>query len=72
MNAIALAGHDVFMCESTGGGWGNPHQRPANDVLEGVLDEYISIESSKLRYGVVIDPATLKIDVVATAALRAR
>lgn len=63
---------ETFMFESTGGGgWGNPKKRPASDVLDDVLDEYITIESAKTHYGVVIDPQTLKIDEAATSRLRA-
>ena len=59
------------MFESTGGGgWGNPNRRLVEDVLEDVIDEYISIDAAKQLYGVVIDPSTLKVDEAATAALR--
>ncbi|MNP54133.1 hypothetical protein D3C76_1486660 [compost metagenome] len=59
------------MFESTGGGgWGNPRQRTVTEVLEDVLDEYISIEAAKRDYGVVIDPLTLQVDEAATSALR--
>ncbi|MEJ5896832.1 hydantoinase B/oxoprolinase family protein [Aquabacterium sp. G14] len=63
---------DVFMFESTGGGgWGNPKNRTIAEVLDDVLDEYISIEAAKQHYGVVIDPKTMTIDEAATKALRA-
>ncbi|NSZ02068.1 methylhydantoinase [Agrobacterium tumefaciens] len=62
---------ETFMFESTGGGgWGNPKKRAANDVLEDVLDEYITLEAAREQYGVVIDPRTLKVDEIATSALR--
>ncbi|MEF9601375.1 hydantoinase B/oxoprolinase family protein [Paracoccus sp. PXZ] len=62
---------ETFMFESTGGGgWGDPRQRAVQDVLEDVLDEYVSIAAAKELYGVVIDPATLTVDEAATAALR--
>lgn len=62
---------ETFMFESTGGGgWGNPRKRSVQDVLEDVLDEYISIDAAKNLYGVVIDPNTLKVDEAATAAVR--
>ncbi|RJL12330.1 hydantoinase B/oxoprolinase family protein [Paracoccus siganidrum] len=62
---------ETFMFESTGGGgWGDPRQRAVQDVLEDVLDEYVSIDAAKALYGVVIDPATLTVDEAATAALR--
>lgn len=62
---------ETFMFESTGGGgWGNPKQRAVQDVLEDVLDEYISVAAAKELYGVVLDPATLTVDEAETAALR--
>ena len=72
-----LCGHpfkygETFMFESTGGGgYGNPWERDAAMVLEDVLDEYVSLKAARERYGVVIDPATMKIDEAATAKLRA-
>lgn len=64
--------NETFMFESTGGGgWGNPLSRSVEEVLEDVLDEYISIAAARSLYGVVIDPATLTVDQQATAALRA-
>jgi N-methylhydantoinase B/oxoprolinase/acetone carboxylase alpha subunit len=72
-----LSGHhfnydEMFKFESTGGGgWGNPHERPAEKVLEDVLDDYVSIEMARDTYGVVIDQATMKIDANATNSLRA-
>jgi N-methylhydantoinase B len=62
---------DVFMFESTGGGgWGNPLNRSEGEVLEDVLDEYISIDSAKKYYGVAIDPKTMTVDEAGTAKLR--
>lgn len=71
-----LSGHkfgkgESFMFESTGGGgWGNPLMRPVSEVLDDVLDEYISIDAARHDYGVVVDPETLSLDEAATAALR--
>ncbi|WP_066556105.1 hydantoinase B/oxoprolinase family protein [Croceicoccus bisphenolivorans] len=71
-----LAGHrfrqnETFWFESTGGGgWGNPIDRPVAEVLDDVLDEYISVEAARRDYKVVIDPDTLKVDEQATATLR--
>ncbi|HMM76436.1 MAG TPA: hydantoinase B/oxoprolinase family protein [Gammaproteobacteria bacterium] len=72
-----LCGHpfrygETFMFESTGGGgYGHAWERDANMVLEDVLDEYVSLKAARERYGVVIDPASMKIDEAATAQLRA-
>ena len=37
-----------------GGGWGDPLDRPAERVLDDVLDEYVSVESARRDYGVVL------------------
>jgi len=63
---------DTFMFESTGGGgWGDPKSRTIEEVLDDVLDEYISIESAKQDYGVVIDSKTFKVNIEETESLRA-
>jgi N-methylhydantoinase B len=73
-----LAGHrfgpgEAFRMEVTGGGgWGDPMLRPIDSVLEDVLDEYITIEHALSAYGVVIDRSTMKVDIAATNARRAR
>jgi N-methylhydantoinase B/oxoprolinase/acetone carboxylase alpha subunit len=73
-----LSGHhfgkeEMFKFESTGGGgWGNPKDRPAEAVLEDVLDDYVSLGKAREVYGVMIDPKTMAIDQAETARLRAR
>ncbi len=63
---------ETFMFESTGGGgYGKPWEREAAQVLEDVLDEYVSLGAARDRYGVVIDAASMQIDTAATAQLRA-
>lgn len=62
---------EVFMFETTGGGgWGRPKDRPASQVLDDVLDDYISLEQASAGYGVAIDPATMKVDEAGTTRLR--
>jgi N-methylhydantoinase B len=58
------------MFESTGGGWGSPLERPAEMVLDDVLDDYISIEAARSQYSVVITENTMTIDEEATRRLR--
>jgi N-methylhydantoinase B/oxoprolinase/acetone carboxylase alpha subunit len=71
--AYRFAPGERFLFESTGGGgWGNPLERDVAKVLDDVLDEYISLETAREVYGVVIDPTTLKLDEAATHALRAK
>ncbi len=55
-----------------GGGYGDPRERPAQDVAADVLDGLISFESAYADYGVVVDCATGALDEAATAALRSR
>ena len=67
-----LAYGDTFWFETTGGGgWGNPLDRTEQEVLDDVLDEYISEQKARSVYGVVIDTAAKTVDVAATQALRA-
>ncbi len=54
-----------------GGGFWEPFTRDPELVLDDVLDGFVSLESARVDYGVVIDPATLQIDQAATAARRA-
>lgn len=62
---------ESFMFESTGGGgWGNPFHRSVEQVLDDVIDEYISVDAAKKYYGVVIDPVTLSVDQNQTQQLR--
>jgi N-methylhydantoinase B len=65
-----MVGHRL----SGGGGYGNPHDRPADSVRTDVLAGFVSFEGARNDYGVafvrdVID-ASLEVDVAATAALR--
>ncbi len=55
-----------------GGGWGNPLEREPQRVLDDVINEFVSLESARSDYGVVIDEDSLAIDQAATAALRAK
>jgi len=58
-----------------GGGWGDALERPAEKVLDDVLDEYVSVEGARRDYGVVLtgtlEALDLAIDHAATTALRA-
>jgi N-methylhydantoinase B len=55
-----------------GGGYGNPIDRPLEEVLADVLDGYVSIKGAEQDYGVVIDMATGAVNEQATIAARAR
>ncbi|MGE0651493.1 MAG: hydantoinase B/oxoprolinase family protein [Alphaproteobacteria bacterium] len=68
----APAGTSVMVATAGGGGWGDPLERDPSRVREDVLDELVSIESARDDYGVVLDSATIALDMDATKALRAR
>ena len=53
-----------------GGGWGSPLDRPMVQVRDDVLDGFISPESARDDYGVVLSADLIEVDEPATAALR--
>ena len=60
----------VRVMTSGGGGWGDPLERPARQVLLDVLDGFISPQSAHDDYGVVLVNEGTAVDEAATAALR--
>jgi N-methylhydantoinase B len=64
------AGDRICFDYGGGGGWGDPLDRPAQAVLDDVLDEYVSVEGAARDYGVVLtgslEELTLAIDGPAT------
>ena len=64
---------EVFRGEMAGsGGYGDPYTRDPAAVLEDVRQEKMTLPHALREYGVVIDPATGKVDVKATIGERAR
>ena len=55
-----------------GGGYGNPLERPAEDVLGDVLDDFCTVEHARNAYGVVIDIVNEQVDETATNSLRSQ
>ena len=57
-----------------GGGFGNPLLREPEAVREDALDEYVSIEAARARYGVVLtgsaESCDIEVDAEATRKLR--
>jgi hypothetical protein len=53
-----------------GGGFGDPLERPAAQLLDDVLDGFCTVKHARTAYGVVIDPAAETVDVTATELLR--
>ena len=54
-------GEVARLVTGTGGGWGDPHERPAEQVAEDVRDGDVSLEQAERDYGVVRDPETLEV-----------
>ncbi len=46
---------------ATGGGYGNPLERPVEEVQFDVKNGYITLEQAEKAYGVVLDPKTLEV-----------
>jgi N-methylhydantoinase B len=73
LETIRMEPGETFMVEMPGGGgYGDPKKRPAEEVLEDVLNGYVSLETAERDYGVAIDPDTMALDRERTAALRGR
>lgn len=53
-----------------GGGFGDPLERPAAQLLEDVLDGFCTVEHARAVYGVVIDPVAETVDATATTLMR--
>ena len=51
-------GEVARLVTGTGGGWGDPRERPLERVLEDLRDGYITPEQAARHYGVVVDPRT--------------
>jgi N-methylhydantoinase B len=67
-----LAAGDAFKIRSGGGGGhGSPLERPIAQVLHDARQGYVTVEAAADLYGVVIDSATLELDISATKKRRA-
>jgi len=54
-------GEVARLVTGTGGGWGDPRERSVEDVVEDVIDGYVTPEQAERDYGVVVDPETYEI-----------
>ena len=54
----------------SGGGYGDPLERPAEKVLEDVLDGFFTAEAARSTFGVVVDLDAERVDETATEAAR--
>jgi len=66
------AGELIYHHMAGGGGWGDPFERPPDEVARDVRDDKVSLTAACEQYGVVLDERTLLVDDGATAALRGR
>lgn len=65
-------GDRIYYHAAGSGGYGSPALRPAAEVAEDVLNEYISSDAAKHLYGVVISTADGAVDEAATRVERHR
>jgi N-methylhydantoinase B len=64
---------DVFRHEQPGpGGWGDPLERDPWRVMRDVRNEFVSLNSAREDYGVVIDVDRWAVDEASTETLRAQ
>ncbi len=68
---LCLPGDVIQFASAGGGGYGDALQRDPQAVEADVVNGYVSIEKAREDYGVVIDPATLKVNPAATEKVRA-
>ena len=55
LDEVQMSPGDIIRIEqSGGGGWGDPHRREAEHVIEDVRNDYVSTQSAKDNYGLVI------------------
>jgi N-methylhydantoinase B len=64
------SGTVLFQQAGGGGGYGNPHLRSPEQVVQEVKNGIISVEHAKRDYGVVIDSDTLELDGAKTKKIR--
>ena len=70
--ALRLKANDIVSWHlAGGGGWGSPYERDPERVRLDVIRGYVSLAAAERDYGVVLDAATMAIDVKQTAAKRA-
>jgi N-methylhydantoinase B len=71
-SGLAVEADDVMTYYSpSGGGYGNPLNRPPVQVLEDVLDGFCTVELAREVYGVVVDLDAETVDIAATEKRRA-
>ncbi len=69
-SASTVYSSSIRVYTAGGGGWGGPLERETDQMLNDVLDGFVSVNAAQKSYGVVIDPATMVVDQRATVAKR--
>ncbi len=64
------AGTVVKTMTGGGGGYGNALERPPEEVIDDIVDGFLTVEAAARDYGVVVDPRTLKVDEAKTRQAR--
>ena len=59
---VLRRGDGARLVTGVGGGYGHPHQRPVEAVVDDVKNGYVSLETAEEVYGVELDPETLEVD----------
>lgn len=63
LNGYTLkAGESIMVSVPSSGGYGDPLDRPAEQVYEDVLDDYVSVETALRDYGVIIKNRKLDLE----------
>ena len=65
------AGASIEFLRGGGGGWGDPLDRPVEEVLADIHNRYVSVDQAEAKYGVIADPEGLAADPAATDRKRA-
>jgi N-methylhydantoinase B/oxoprolinase/acetone carboxylase alpha subunit len=69
-NVTMQRGDEMLLVTAGGGGYGPPLERDPEFVLEDYIEELLTAEYARDKYGVVIDQARREVDQEATARLR--
>src|SRR4029077_14997409 len=69
-STVITEGDALHLRSGGGGGFGSPLNRPPRKVLDDVRAGYVTPDSARRYYGVVIDERTMAVDFAATADLR--
>jgi N-methylhydantoinase B len=72
LSTTLYTGELIYHHMAGGGGWGDPFERPVDEVARDVRDDKVSLAAAREQYGVVLDEKTLAVNATMTAELRNR